>query len=185
MKDTTYDRLIANLKLLDPRITKAGLRLGLDPYVTDYYLVTDAQMAQNLVYVAMPVHYSHWRYGKQAQSTRPGHVFEVVINSDPSFCYLGTTNDLRMQALVIAHAKWGHVDFFKNNFLYKTTGAKDCIQRFEPTPTSSSRSMSIPTGGARELSSIWTRLTPSSITSAGCPCCPARKIVTKTLCAKA
>jgi len=130
MKDTTYDRLIANLKLLDPRITKAGLRLGLDPYVTDYYLVTDTQMAQNLVYVAMPVHYSHWRYGKQAQQTRPGHVFEVVINSDPSFCYLGTTNDLRMQALVIAHAKWGHVDFFKNNFLYKTTGAKDVIQRF-------------------------------------------------------
>jgi stage V sporulation protein R len=130
MKDTTYDRLIANLKLLDPRITKAGLRLGLDPYTTDYYLVTDSQMAQNLVYVAMPVHYSHWRYGKQAQQTRPGHVFEVVINSDPSFCYLGTTNDLRMQALVIAHAKWGHVDFFKNNFLYKTTGAKDCVQRF-------------------------------------------------------
>lgn len=124
-----YDKLIRNLKVLDPRITAAGLRMGLDPYETDYLLVTDEQMNQNLVYVAMPVHYRHWRYGKYAQQERGGHVFEVVLNTDPSFCYLGTTNDIMMQALVIAHAKWGHVDFFKNNKLFRETGAKDILQR--------------------------------------------------------
>lgn len=126
-----YDKLIANLKVLDPRITAAGQRMGLDPYTTDYLLVTDEQMNQNLVYVAMPVHYRHWRYGKQAQQSRSGHVFEVVLNTDPSFCYLGTTNDIMMQALVIAHAKWGHVDFFKNNRLFRETGAKDILQRLK------------------------------------------------------
>ncbi|MBY0359908.1 MAG: SpoVR family protein [Candidatus Obscuribacterales bacterium] len=124
-----YDKLTKNLKVLDPRITAAGQRMGLDPYTTDYLLVTDEQMNQNLVYVAMPVHYRHWRYGKYAQQERGGHVFEVVLNTDPSFCYLGTTNDIMMQALVIAHAKWGHVDFFKNNKLFKETGAKDILQR--------------------------------------------------------
>lgn len=124
-----YDKLTKNLKVLDPRITAAGQRLGLDPYTTDYLLVTDEQMNQNLVYVAMPVHYRHWRYGKYAQQSRSGHVFEVVLNTDPSFCYLGTTNDIMMQALVIAHAKWGHVDFFKNNRLFRETGAKDILQR--------------------------------------------------------
>lgn len=124
-----YDKLIRNINLLDPRITAAGQRMGLDPYTTDYLLVTDEQMNQNLVYVAMPVHYNHWRYGKYAQQPRGGHVFEVVLNTDPSFCYLGTTNDIMMQALVIAHAKWGHVDFFKNNRLFRETGAKDILQR--------------------------------------------------------
>jgi len=130
MRNIEYEKLIRNLKILDERIGKAGRRLGLDPYVTDHYLVNDSQMSQNLVYVAMPVHYSHWRYGKQAQQSRMGHVYEVVINSNPSFCYLGTTNDLRLQALVIAHAKWGHVDFFKNNTTFKETGAEDVLQRF-------------------------------------------------------
>jgi stage V sporulation protein R len=130
MRNVEYDKLIRNLKILDERIGKAGRRLGLDPYTTDHYLVTDEQMNANLTYVAMPVHYGHWKYGKQASQGRAGHVYEVVINADPSFCYLGSTNDINLQALVIAHAKWGHVDFFKNNTTFKDTGAKDVIQRF-------------------------------------------------------
>jgi spore cortex formation protein SpoVR/YcgB (stage V sporulation) len=125
-----YDKLLRNLRIIDDRMTRAGHRLGLDPYRTDYDVVTDEVMSQNLVYVAMPVNYSHWRYGKQAQQSRAGHVFEVVINSDPSVCYLGLGNDITMQALVIAHAKWGHVDFFKNNRLFSETGAQDVLQRF-------------------------------------------------------
>src|SRR5262249_32599487 len=126
-----HGKLVNNLHIIDKRMTAAGVRLGLNPCETEYDLVSDAQMSANLIYVAMPTHYRHWRYGKHAaQEPRMGHVFEVVINSDPSVCYLGLTNDIVMQALVIAHAKWGHVDFFHNNFLFRETLPKSVIERF-------------------------------------------------------
>src|SRR4029450_9165407 len=126
-----HDKLVANLHIIDKRMDAAGIRLGLDPGETEYDLVTDAQMAANLIYVAMPTHYRHWRYGKHAAGEpRMGHVFEVVINSDPSAGYLGLATDIVMQALVIAHAKWGHVDFFHNNFLFRETLPKSIIERF-------------------------------------------------------
>jgi len=43
-----------------------------------------------------------------------------VINSDPCIAYLMEENNITMQALVIAHASYGHNSFFKNNYLFKT-----------------------------------------------------------------
>ena len=128
VKDPLWEKLARNIALIDKRLEKAGKRIGLSPYETDHYIVTAEQMAENLVYVAMPAYYSHWRYGKRALQERGG-AYEVVVNSDPSFCYLQNDNDLAIQMLVIAHAKWGHVDFFANNRLFRETGAKDIIQR--------------------------------------------------------
>jgi spore cortex formation protein SpoVR/YcgB (stage V sporulation) len=43
-----------------------------------------------------------------------------VINSDPCIAYLMEENTICMQALVIAHACYGHNSFFKGNYLFRT-----------------------------------------------------------------
>ena len=76
--------------------------------------------------VGMPVGYHHWSFGKQFLSTeqryRKGHIglaYELVINSNPCIAYLMEENTLTLQALVIAHACFGHNSFFKGNYLFK------------------------------------------------------------------
>ena len=65
--------------------------------------------------VGMPVNYRHWSFGKQfiasEKSYRRGHMglaYEIVINSDPCIAYLMEENTMPMQALVMAHACFGH-----------------------------------------------------------------------------
>ena len=76
--------------------------------------------------VGMPVNYRHWSYGKQfianEKNYRRGHMglaYEIVINSDPCIAYLMEENTMAMQALVIAHAAYGHNSFFKGNYLFR------------------------------------------------------------------
>ena len=45
--------------------------------------------------------------------------YELVINSDPCVSYVMEENTMTMQALVIAHAAFGHNHFFKNNHLFR------------------------------------------------------------------
>jgi Uncharacterized conserved protein len=128
-----YEKLIKEIRMWDERLTKAGVRMGLAPYPTRYELVTDDQMVRLIPYVMLPTHYRHWSFGKRyEQQMKNGgnfHIFEAVINSSPSFCYLGVTNRLPMQLLVMAHAKWGHVDFFANNNTFADSGADSIIER--------------------------------------------------------
>ena len=49
-----------------------------------------------------------------------GLAYEIVINSDPCISYLMEENTTAMQALVIAHAAYGHNSFFKGNYLFRT-----------------------------------------------------------------
>jgi stage V sporulation protein R len=49
-----------------------------------------------------------------------GLAYEIVINSNPCIAYLMEENSLMMQALVIAHAAYGHNSFFKGNYLFRT-----------------------------------------------------------------
>ncbi|MBK3018709.1 hypothetical protein FKK32_29725, partial [Klebsiella pneumoniae] len=67
-----------------------------------------------------------WSYGKEFIATernykrgQMGLAYEIVINSDPCIAYLMEENTLAMQALVIAHACYGHNSFFKNNYLFR------------------------------------------------------------------
>ncbi|HWX29067.1 MAG TPA: SpoVR family protein [Steroidobacteraceae bacterium] len=48
-----------------------------------------------------------------------GLAYEIVINSSPCISYLTEGNTATMQALVIAHAAFGHNHFFKNNYLFR------------------------------------------------------------------
>jgi len=72
------------------------------------------------------VNYRHWSYGKEFISTeknyKRGHMglaYEIVINSNPCISYLMEENTMAMQALVIAHAAYGHNSFFKGNYLFR------------------------------------------------------------------
>ena len=49
-----------------------------------------------------------------------GLAYEIVINSNPCIAYLMEENTMMMQALVIAHACFGHNSFFKGNYLFRT-----------------------------------------------------------------
>ena len=48
-----------------------------------------------------------------------GLAYEIVINSNPCIAYLMEENSMTMQALVIAHACYGHNSFFKGNYLFR------------------------------------------------------------------
>lgn len=76
--------------------------------------------------VGLPLFYSHWSFGEQFvreleayKRGRMGLAYEIVINSNPCIAYLMEENTMLMQALVIAHASFGHNHFFKNNYLFK------------------------------------------------------------------
>ena len=100
--------------------------LGLDYYPPQIELITFDQMIDAYSTVGMPIFYQHWSFGKSFINTEraykageQGLAYEMVINSDPAVCYCLETNTSTMQALVLAHAACGHVNFFKNNYLFK------------------------------------------------------------------
>ena len=98
---------------------------GLDTYPNQIELITAEQMLDAYASVGMPIGYSHWSFGKhfiqneqQYRRGRMGLAYEIVINSNPCIAYLMEENTMMMQALVIAHASYGHNSFFKGNYLF-------------------------------------------------------------------
>jgi stage V sporulation protein R len=107
-------------------IKRTAERFGLDTYPNQLEIITAEQMMDAYASVGMPVNYRHWSYGKEFISTeknyKRGHMglaYEIVINSNPCISYLMEENTLAMQALVIAHAAYGHNSFFKGNYLFR------------------------------------------------------------------
>jgi stage V sporulation protein R len=100
--------------------------LGLDVYPNQIEIITAEQMLDTYSSVGMPLYYRHWSFGKHFASQEAlyrrglmGLAYEIVINSSPCISYLMEENTSTMQALVIAHAAFGHNHFFKNNYLFK------------------------------------------------------------------
>jgi stage V sporulation protein R len=107
-------------------IRKTAEKYGLDTYPTQLELISAEQMLDAYASVGMPVNYRHWSFGKQfiasEKNYRRGHMglaYEIVINSDPCIAYLMEENTMPMQALVMAHACFGHNSFFKGNYLFR------------------------------------------------------------------
>jgi stage V sporulation protein R len=121
--DWDYDTLRRAYDAID-RI--ASEELGLDIYPNRIELITSEQMLDIYTAHGMPLTYRHWSYGKRflqhEASYRRGYTslaYEVVINSNPCISYLMEENTATMQALVIAHAAFGHNHFFRNNHLFR------------------------------------------------------------------
>jgi stage V sporulation protein R len=107
-------------------IRATAQRFGLDTYPNQLEIITAEQMMDAYASVGMPVNYRHWSYGKEFIATeknyKRGHMglaYEIVINSNPCISYLMEENTMAMQALVIAHAAYGHNSFFKGNYLFR------------------------------------------------------------------
>ena len=99
---------------------------GLDTYPNQIEIITAEQMLDAYASAGMPIGYSHWSFGKhfirneqQYRRGRMGLAYEIVINSNPCIAYLMEENTMMMQALVIAHASFGHNSFFKGNYLFR------------------------------------------------------------------
>jgi stage V sporulation protein R len=118
----------------DREIARVAARYGLDTYPNQIEVITAEQMMDAYASHGMPVGYTHWSYGKRylatEQTYRRGHMglaYEIVINSNPCIAYLMEENTMPMQALVIAHACYGHNSFFKGNYLFRTWTHADSI----------------------------------------------------------
>ncbi|MCJ8338703.1 MAG: SpoVR family protein [Pseudomonadales bacterium] len=108
-------------------IGRIAANFKLDTYPNQIEIINSEQMMDAYASVGMPLHYNHWSYGKRFLDTsqnyqrgRMGLAYEIVINSDPCIAYLMEENTMMMQALVIAHACYGHNSFFKGNYLFRT-----------------------------------------------------------------
>ena len=121
----TYDREIARI---------ASEQFRLDTFRNQIEVITAEQMMDAYSSVGMPIGYHHWSFGKQFVATEKhyrrgqmGLAYEIVINSDPCIAYLMEENTMTMQALVIAHACYGHNSFFKGNYLFRAWTSADSI----------------------------------------------------------
>jgi len=115
------------LELFDREIGRIAREFELDTYPNQIEIIRSDQMLDAYSSIGLPVGYSHWSYGKKFVELEQnysrgmmGLAYEIVINSDPCIAYLMEENTLTMQALVIAHACYGHNSFFKGNYLFQT-----------------------------------------------------------------
>ncbi len=123
------------LETYDREISRIAEKYRLDTYPNQIEIISSEQMLDAYASSGMPINYHHWSFGKhfinmenQYRRGRMGLAYEIVINSCPCIAYLMEENSMCMQALVIAHASYGHNSFFKNNYMFKTwTDAESII----------------------------------------------------------
>ena len=122
------------LQTYDAEIARLAKKFKLDTYPNQLEVITAEQMMDCYASVGMPIGYHHWSFGKHFvgveksyQRGQMGLAYELVINSNPCIAYLMEENTMAMQALVIAHACYGHNSFFKNNYLFKMWTSADAI----------------------------------------------------------
>ena len=108
--------------------------LGLDIYPNQIEVITAEQMLDSYSSIGMPLMYRHWSFGKRFARDEAYYkrgmrslAYELVINSDPCISYVMEENSMTMQALVLAHAAYGHNHFFKNNYQFQMWTQPDHI----------------------------------------------------------
>ncbi|HEX8177526.1 MAG TPA: SpoVR family protein [Pyrinomonadaceae bacterium] len=122
------DREIKDLEKALEQIWEIALRFGLDPFPTRFEIVPATVMYEIGSY-ALPGRYSHWTFGKAYHRMKTMYdfglskIYEVVINTNPSYGFLLETNSPIQNKLVMAHVL-GHVDFFKNNIYFSKTNRR-------------------------------------------------------------
>jgi stage V sporulation protein R len=122
------DREIKELERALEQIWEIARGFGLDPFPTRFEIVPATVMYEIGSY-ALPGRYSHWTFGKAYHRMKTMYdfglskIYEVVINTNPSYGFLMETNSPVQNKLVIAHVL-GHVDFFKNNVYFSKTNRR-------------------------------------------------------------
>ncbi len=102
---------------------------GLDYFPTIFEVVDVEQLNAIAAYGGFPTRYPHWRFGMEYERLAKGYayglqkIYELVINNDPCYAYLLSSNSITDHRMVIAHV-YGHCDFFKNNDWFRQTNRK-------------------------------------------------------------
>ncbi len=102
---------------------------GLDFFDTVFEMCTYEEINMIASYGGFPTRYPHWRFGMDYLQMQKSYeyglskIYEMVINTNPSYAYLMDCNLMVDQKLVMAHV-YGHVDFFKNNLWFAHTNRK-------------------------------------------------------------
>lgn len=116
------------LPLLEEAIGKIWAKarsLGLDPFPTHFEIVPPTILYEFGAYL-LPGRFSHWSHGKAFYTMKTQYdyglskIYELVINTDPSYAFLLDTNTLLQNKFVVAHV-FGHTDFFKHNAWFADT----------------------------------------------------------------
>ena len=121
--------LPGHIKALQDELAERARSYGLDFFETIYEMVDYEEMSMLAAYGGFPVRYPHWRFGAEFDELMKGYsyglqkIYEMVINTDPCYAYLLTSNEVTDQKLVIAHV-YGHCDFFKNNAWFSKTNRR-------------------------------------------------------------
>jgi stage V sporulation protein R len=124
-----FQPLPAKLSAMQVEIEEYARKYGLDFYRTIFELVDADQLNAIAAYGGFPTRYPHWRFGMEYERLSKGYhyglqkIYELVINNDPCYAYLMTSNSDIDQKLVMAHV-YGHCDFFKNNQYFAHTNRK-------------------------------------------------------------
>lgn len=122
------DHELKELEKALERIWDIALKFGLDPFPTRFEVVPATVMYEIGSY-ALPGRYSHWTFGKAYHRMKTMYdyglskIYEVVINTNPSYGFLMETNSPLQNKLVIAHVL-GHTDFFKHNVYFSRTNRR-------------------------------------------------------------
>ena len=121
--------LAPELEAARVRIEALARDYGLDFYETIFEVCDYDEINMLASYGGFPTRYPHWRWGMEYLQMEKSYeyglqkIYEMVINTDPSYAYLLDNNMMVDQKLVMAHV-FGHVDFFKNNTWFQHTNRK-------------------------------------------------------------
>jgi stage V sporulation protein R len=116
------------LKLKD-RVRALAVDYGLDFFEVIFemcdYDTVNILAAQG----GFPSRYPHWKFGMEYDQLSKSYsyglskIYEMVINTDPCYAYLLSSNHFVDQKIVMAHV-YAHSDFFKNNYWFSQTNRK-------------------------------------------------------------
>lgn len=126
MKSTNLPPELAKLR---DEIRGYAEGFGLDCFETIFEMVPSDAINSLAAQEGFPVRYPHWRFGMNYDQYSKGYewglqkIYEMVINTNPSYAYLMSSNSYVDQKTVMAHV-YGHVDFFKNNIWFSKTNRK-------------------------------------------------------------
>jgi stage V sporulation protein R len=126
MKNTN---LSPELKAAWEEIEGHAYAYGLDFFPIIFEVLDYRTLYETAALQGFPTRYPHWRFGMDYDQLLKGHVwmgstiYEMVINTNPSYAYLLEGNEVVTQKMVMAHVT-GHVDFFKNNMWFAHTNRK-------------------------------------------------------------
>ena len=109
-----------------PRLIKECYDHGLDPYPLVIEEYQADEIAELGAYGGFPVRYPHFSFGQQYERlyhqyhSGMGKIYEMVVNTNPTYMYLQKNNPVVDNLTVVAHAL-AHSDFFKNNICFNHT----------------------------------------------------------------